>query len=79
MSSQGGRPRLPYLRADMKISLPAVIAAEMDLLLEDPVLRKPKYGARSKLIECLLQRWLAEVKGGEVPPMKPLSELREGT
>lgn len=58
------RPRNPYLRADWKICLPAPLAAEIDLMLEDPLTRKPKYGARSKLIEQLLSQWSASVRSG---------------
>ncbi len=77
MSPHGGRPRLPYLRADMKISINATVAAECDLLLEDPITKKPKYGARSKIIEALLRQWIASVRNEEASPLPSLEELRE--
>ncbi len=55
------RPRSTYLRAELKISLPAALVAEIDLLLEDPVTRRPRYGAKSKLVEALLRTWLADI------------------
>lgn len=60
MPLRAGRPLNPHLRAEWKLSVRATIAARVDLLLEDPVTRKPKYGARSKLIEGLLEQWLAD-------------------
>lgn len=70
------RPRSPYLRADTKLSLPAAITAEIDLVLEDPLTRKPRYGARSKLVVALFEIWLAHVRGKPVPPFPTLEELR---
>lgn len=71
------RPRNPHLRADWKLSLPAPTAAQADLLLEDPLTQKPKYGSRSRLIDALLQRWFAELRGDEtIPPIPSLSDLR---
>lgn len=66
------RPRNPYLRADWKICLPAPLAAEIDLMLEDPLTRKPKYGARSKLIESLLSEWIERGRSGQ--PFGPTLE-----
>lgn len=74
----GGRPRLAYLRADWKLSLPAAIAAEVDLLLEDPLSHKPRYGARSKLVERLLISWLATQRGEAATTLPSLEELRQG-
>lgn len=72
------RPRIPYLRADYKVSLPAPLAAEVDLMLEDPLTKKPKYGARSLLIEALLREWLAKIKGQNDIETPSLSDLRGG-
>lgn len=66
------RPRNPELRANYKLSIPAPLAAEVDLLLIDPITRKPKYGARSKLIAALLRNWLATYHDGlNVSPAVP--------
>ena len=63
MPRRAGRPQSAELRADWKLSLPASVAAEVDLLLEDPLTRKPKYGARSSLVEAMLRNWIALMKG----------------
>lgn len=74
-----GKPRKPYLRADWKLSLPAELAARIDLMLEDPLTRKPKYAARARLAEALFRRWIAESTGEDVPSVPTLSDLREGS
>lgn len=43
------------LRTEWKISLPATLAALVELTLLDPTSSKPKYGARSALISDLLR------------------------
>lgn len=44
---------------DWKLSLPLDITAQVDLLLEDPVRKRPAYGARSALVEQLLREWVS--------------------
>jgi len=63
------------LRAEWKLSLRAAIAAEVDLMLEDPLTRKPKYGSRSKLVESLLDEWIARQKGDPSGPVPTREEL----
>lgn len=75
MPLRAGRPLNPYLRAEWKLSLHAATAAEVDLMLEDPLTRKPKYGARSKLVESLLDDWLSRQRGGASLPLPTLAEL----
>jgi len=70
------RPRLAYLRATWKLSLPAPTAAKVDLMFEDPLTGKPKYGARGKLVDALLRNWLAEQNGDGPVPIPSLDELR---
>lgn len=70
------RPRLPYFRAFLKVSLPAELLAEVQLLLEDPLTKKPRYGAQAKLIEALLRNWLAENRGDAPLPIPTLTDLR---
>jgi hypothetical protein len=72
MSSKG-RPRSSELRAEMKLSLKASTVARVDLALMDPLTRKPRYGARSVLVEGLLEEWLA--KNEAVDPAQPLLPL----
>lgn len=81
VGSMVGKPRKPYLRADWKLSLPAELAARVDLVLEDPLTRKPKYAARARLVEGLLRNWLAQNTGdiSEIASVPTLTELREGS
>jgi hypothetical protein len=74
-----GKPRKPYLRADWKLSLPAELAARIDLMLEDPLTRKPKYAARARLAEALFRRWIAESTGEPSGPVPSLADLRENS
>jgi metal-responsive CopG/Arc/MetJ family transcriptional regulator len=71
-----GRPRVPYLRVDFKVSLPAALAAEIDLMFSDPITNRPKYGARAKLIQALLEDWLAGQRGESKRHIPSLEELR---
>lgn len=73
--SRSGRPRNPELRADVKLSMPASLVAEVDLLLVDPLTKKPKYGARSKLTAALWQNWLAHMKGDN--PQSPAPTIEQ--
>ncbi len=70
------RPRSTYLRADLKVSVPAALAAELDLLLEDPLTRRRKYGSLSRLVEALLREWLAAQKGESIQPIPSIAELQ---
>jgi hypothetical protein len=73
--SRTGRPFSPHLRADWKLSIEAALAAEVDLVLEDPVTRKPKYGARSKLVQMLLRNYLRAMQGQELEPLPTVQQL----
>ena len=42
------------------INLPTTLAAEVELLLTDPLNGVPEYGKRSKLIQELLYGWVAQ-------------------
>ena len=59
--------RKPYSepRVQWKLYLPASIAAEVELLLLDPMREKVKYGARNELVETLLKEWLTAQRKGE--------------
>lgn len=56
------RPRKPYIRTTWKLSLPAHIAAAVDMLLFNPLTNKPQYGDRSTIVAQLLQEWLDRMK-----------------
>lgn len=57
----------PHIRLDVEI--PESLAAEVELLLFDPVRGKTRYGARQRLIENLLRKWVEESK-----PTQPSNE-----
>lgn len=59
------RPRNEIRPHDWKLSIPQDLAAEVDLLLWDPVMQKPKYGGRSSLIADLLRLWLEAQRAGK--------------
>ena len=56
--------RKPYAepRVAWKIYLPQQLAAQVELLLLDPMREKVKYGARNELLEGLLRDWLERQK-----------------
>ena len=45
---------------EWKLHIEGILAAKVELLLTDPVRKKPKYGARSALVEQLLRVWVDE-------------------
>jgi hypothetical protein len=51
-----GRRNLRKVRWKLLIS--EEIAAAVEELIWDPVLRKPKYGGRSEVVEFLLRHWI---------------------
>lgn len=53
------RPVNPDLTIAKKIHLPATLVGKVELDMMDPVTRRAKYGAWSKLIEKLLEEHLA--------------------
>lgn len=52
----------PYVQ--IKVNIPAILNGALEELLWDPVLKKPKYGSRSDLIQMLLTRWVEEQQVG---------------
>ena len=59
--------RKPYAepRVAWKVYLPQNLAAEIELLLLDPMREKIRYGARNELLERLLREWILEQRTGE--------------
>lgn len=47
-------------RVKWHIYIPSTLAAQVELLLLDPFLGQPKFGAKSELVTSLLQKWLDE-------------------
>lgn len=64
------RARNSVRSQEIKLSLPQDLSARVDILLWDAALQKPRYGARSKLIETLLSKWCDEQEGTEVETEK---------
>lgn len=54
-----------------RISIPNVLALDIDLMLYNPALGKPIYGARSQLITDLLEQYMAKIKRGEETYVQP--------
>lgn len=72
---------MPHLSDDLqkpwKLNLSATVAGKVEYLLTDPITRKPIYGARVRLVEALLENWIAREEGRpDLPPVPTLSELR---
>lgn len=45
---------------EWKLHIDGLLAAQIELLLLDPMRKKSRYGARSQLTEQLYRRWVAE-------------------
>lgn len=57
MAKPGRRPNA-VPTTEWKFHIPMDLAAEVELLLQDPMREKVKYGARSVLLETLLRGWV---------------------
>jgi hypothetical protein len=55
-----GRKANAVPSVEWKLYLPEDLAAEVSLLLEDPLREKMRYGARGELMESLLRKWVEE-------------------
>ena len=66
-----GRPQLKMPRVEWRCQVRADIAAQVELLLADPMRQHVKYGARSVLIEALLEKWLAEQRQASLEQIGP--------
>ena len=51
--------------------VPEDVAAKVDLILHDPVRCRVKHGARSRLVEMLLRRWLRGLDAMKPVPIDP--------
>jgi hypothetical protein len=56
MQKKGAEPTITW-----KIRVPASVAAHIELMVMDPITRKPSYGKRSELIASLLRQHLKNV------------------
>jgi hypothetical protein len=59
-----------------KVPLPATLCGRVELMLLSPIHQKPIYGARSRLLESLLEYWVAVESGREPPRLVTLEQLR---
>lgn len=57
-----GRKPLTDPPVEWKVSLPSSLAAQIELVLLDPLMMKAGYGKRSALIASLLRDWLKKEK-----------------
>lgn len=64
-----GRKPLLVPHETRAINLPTDLLARLDLLYNDPVRGKPRYGALSKLVTTLLNEYLTDVAVGRRPPI----------
>lgn len=76
-------PRKPHydLIRSWKVTISATTSGKVEHLLFDTVVGKPSYGARSRLIECLLNQWVARETGvpeAELPRVPTAGELISG-
>lgn len=62
MSNPRGRPRFSIRKVQWSLMIPCDLAAELELLLHDPLLDHVKLGARSNLVEALLRNWITQQK-----------------
>ena len=56
------RPKLTTPKVLWRIRIPEDLAAEVDLLLFDPVTGNPRYGSKAQLMEQLLRDWVEDQK-----------------
>lgn len=59
-----------------KVTLPAALAGRVEHMLLSPIHNQPIYGSRARLIEGLLEYWIAKESGSELPPLPSLLDLR---
>lgn len=52
------RKKLADPPVEIHISLPSSIVARLEILLADPLTGKPRYGARARLINRLVNDWI---------------------
>lgn len=70
-------PRPPRdLYIQWKITLSAELAGRVEYALMDHLAGRPIYGARAKLIEAMLEHWLAIQRGENPPPIPSIEDLR---
>ena len=62
-----GRPELQHPKTAWKVHVDSRLAAEIEILLADPLRGKAAYGERGSLIEQLLRQWVEGQRKGATP------------
>lgn len=74
--SKPGRKPLADPRIPWRVYIRSKLAAEVELLLLDPMRQKVKYGSRGELIESLLEDWVdAQRKSAQNSPLDNLNAM----
>lgn len=73
------RARSTIRPSEIKISIPMDLSARLDTLLWDPVLQKPRYGARAELATKLFTIWCEQQETGIESEPELRTAIAEGT
>lgn len=57
-----GRPKKHDTPVSWYVSIPSSLAAEVELILLDPLTGRPRFGERSQLVELLLRDWVEKMR-----------------
>lgn len=76
--SRTGRPPKAIPTVEWKVYIRSDLAAQVELLLTDPMREKVRYGKRGQLIEQLLEAWLKTQRVAVASTVSHLSEVIRG-
>lgn len=62
------RKRSEVTKVHWKITIPSPLSARVEILIFDPVTKKPAYGKRAVLVERLLSEFMRKVDNGDIDP-----------
>lgn len=71
------RRNKPDLMKNWKVPINAELAGRVEFTILDPLTRKPRYGARSLLVEALFEHWLDTIAGKPFEERRVLPSLEE--
>lgn len=69
-----GRRKDTIPSIEWKLHIEGLLAAKVELLLTDPMRKKPRWGARSNLVEKLLRQWVEEQIKARGEQYRPLPD-----
>lgn len=72
-----GRKELAIPTVRWEVQVDVLLAADVELLIADPVSKKASYGERSKLVNLLLRQYLNERKSGMFVEFKVMPDQVE--